>query len=126
MRKVLATVIAFVLLGTSAFGDSFQGRWICTMTNAGDNSSTDIVLNVTGKTLKHRWLGYTFGSDYALIFRGKVNPFLVFVELNNTMTETVIVLRATDNTNELHINSTTTADGWGPKGRSFFGYCDRR
>ena len=77
MRKVLATVIAFVFLGKSAFGDSFNGNWICSITNAEDNSTRDMAFEISGKTLKYKWRGTSFYEDNALVHKGKVNPFLV-------------------------------------------------
>ena len=123
--KYIYAILIFIGLSASAFADVFQGQWICTITNAEDNSSSDMVYEISGKTLKSKYRGSSIHSDYSLALRGKTNPFIVFVEEGNSITETIIVLQTTGSKNQLHVNTTRTSDNVRVKARSSYGICDR-
>ena len=124
--KNIFTFLIFVSLSASAFSDTFQGKWICTITNAEDNSSGEYIYEISSNTLKLKFRGSSMVvSEYSLAIKGKTNPFVAFVQKNNSLSEEIIVLRTTSSTDQLHANTISTSEGVRVKGRNYYGICDR-
>ena len=122
--KYIYSLLIFIGLSGSAYADVFQGKWLCNVISAGDGSGNQYVYTISGKNLGTSEVGFSFFTDYIQRFTGKTNPFKIFVGVDNSISETVIVLRSISR-NKLHVGETNTSDGWRAKSRMWYGICDR-
>jgi len=122
--KYIYTLLIFIGLSGAAYADDIKGKWLCEVINAGDGSGSQDVYTISGKNLSVSEVGFSFGTDYIQRFTGKTNPFKVFVQVDNTIQEAVIVLRSISR-NKLHMSKNSTSDGWRAKSRVWYGSCDR-
>ena len=123
--KYIYTLLIFIGLSGSVYADEIKGLWLCEVINAEDGSGGPYVYTISGKNLGTSEVGFSFGSDYVQRFTGRVNPFKIFVEVGNTLSEDVIVLNSISR-NKLHTNKTSTSDIWSKaKARAWYGSCDR-
>ena len=127
--KYIYTLLIFIGLSGAAYADDIKGKWLCEVINAGDGSGSQYVYTISGKNLNIKEIGWSYSTDLVQRFAGKTNPFKVFVEVDNTLSETVIVLRSIIRKNyqpQLHMSKTTTSDGWRVKARVWYGICNKR
>jgi len=125
-----AIFLSFILfLGASnvVYSDEYDGTFVCGLVMNGDGSGDDIVVKISGTTLNTKPLGYddSWFMDYVLIHAGKVNPFKTFVQIGNTIQESVVVVRTTTNKNILHFNAVDTSDDWEVRSRLRYAICER-
>ena len=93
----------------SGFANSVNGSFVCEVVFI-DGSSKDIYVKTTERGMKVRRLDSDFEEDYIEIHKGKTNDFRVFVQIQNTIQEDIVVLNATEDAREFHYNETGTSD----------------
>jgi hypothetical protein len=103
---VIATLLGSVGGG---FANSVNGSFVCERVFV-DGSSQVVFITTTDRGMKLKNLDIDLESQFTEIHRGKVNNFKVFVQLNNTISEEIVVLTATDDKQVFHYNGTGTSD----------------
>ena len=129
MRKIKLIFLLLVSLGvsTAAYGNDFNGTFVCDVKMNGDGSGNDQVIKISGNILKHKYMGDddSYFTNYTAIHTGAVNPFKTFVQTGNFVHEDILVIRATDKKNVFHFNNINTASGWKVKSRLSYGVCQK-
>jgi len=114
-------------VSTAAYGNDFNGTFVCDVTMNGDGSGNDQVIKISGNILKSKYMGEddSWFTNYTAIHTGAVNPFKTFVQTGNFVHENILVIRATDKKNVYHFNEINTGSGRKVKSRLSYGVCQK-
>ena len=119
----LVLAVLFGSVGTLS-ANSVNGNFVCEVFFR-DGSSHDYFITTTKGGMKSKFIKFDIESKYVEIHQGKMNDFRVFVEVGNTILESIVVLTATDHARKFHYNGTGTESDLSLDVRITKGICNK-
>ena len=119
----LVLAVLFGSVGTLS-ANSVNGNFVCEVFFR-DGSSHDYFITTTKGGMKSKFIKYDVESKYVEIHKGKMNDLRVFVQVGNTILESIVVLTATDHPRKFHYNGTGTESDLRLDARTRTGICNK-
>ena len=94
MKQLLLILGLTLGLATTAFGNSFNGNFVCEIVYVGDGSREKILMVIDGNFMKSKRFGdedYWYNKN-KLIYRGKYNSFVTFATQENAIIEDITTI----------------------------------
>lgn len=109
MKQILLILGLTLGLATTAFGNSFNGNFVCEIVYVSDGSREKLAMVIDGNFMKSKRLSLSdsWYSENKLVYRGQYNSFVTFAAQKNAILEDITIITKMSN-GRFHFNRIST------------------